>query len=87
MNKNYMTKSLGEITLNTATINRNFRIKISGVVNGVKVNKLVGVSGLLEALGGSWSKLVKFVLRAFNTLADKCACKIYGGAMVTFYAK
>ena len=87
MNKNYMTKSLGEITLNTATINRNFRIKISGVVNGVKVNKLVGVSGLLEILGGSWQKLVKFVLRAFNSLTDKCACKIYGGAMVTFYAK
>ena len=87
MNKNYLTKSYGEIQLNTETINRNFRIKVNGIVNGVKVNKLVGVSGLLAILGGSWDKLVKFVLRAFNNLTDKCACKIYGGATVTFYAK
>ena len=87
MNKNYLTKSYGEITLNTTTINRNFRIKVNGYVNGQKINKLVGVSGLLEILGGCWDKLVKFVLRAFNNLTDKCACKIYGGATVTFYAK
>lgn len=87
MNKNYFTKSYGEIQLTTAAINSNFRIKVYGIVNGVKVNKLVGVSGLLAILGGSWDKLVKFVLRAFNSLADKCACKIYCGAQVTFYAK
>ena len=87
MNKTYFTKSLGQIVLNTKTINKNFRIKVSGIVNGVRVNKLVGVRGLLAILGGSWQKLVKMVLRAFNCLADKCACKIYGGAKVTFYAK
>lgn len=87
MNKIYFTKSYGEIQLTTAVINRNFRIKVSGMVNSERVNKLVGVKGLLEILGGSWDKLVKFVLRAFNSLADKCACKIYGGATVTFYAK
>ena len=87
MNKNYLTKSYGEIQLNTATINRNFRIKVSGMFNGKYINKLVGVKGLLEILGGSCEKLVKMVLRAFNSLADKCACKIYGGAKVTFYAK
>ena len=86
MNKTYFTKSLGEIQLTTATINRNFRIKVAGIVNGVRVNKLVGVRGLLAILG-SWQKLVKMVLRAFDCLADKCACKIYGGAKVTFYAK
>lgn len=87
MNKIYFTQSYGEIRLTTAMINRNFRIKVSGLVNGQRVNKLVGVKGLLEILGGSWDKLVKFVLRAFNSLTDKCACKIYGGAKVTFYAK
>lgn len=87
MNKIYFTKSYGEIKLTTATINRNFRIKVSGLVNGQRINKLVGVKGLLEILSGSWDKLVKFVLRAFNSLTDKCACKIYGGAKVTFYAK
>lgn len=87
MNKTYLTQSYGKIKLTTATINRNFRIKVSGLANGRRVNKLVGVKGLLEILGGSWNKLVKMVLRAFNSLADKCACKIYGGAKVTFYAK
>lgn len=86
MNKTYMTKSYGEIVLNTATINRNFRIKVAGLVDGVRVNKLVGVRGLLKILG-TWAKVVKFVLRAFDCLADKCVCKIYGGAKVTFYAK
>ena len=87
MNKIYFTQSLGEIKLTTAEINRNFRIKVNGIVNGQYVSKLVGVRGLLEILGGSWQKLVKMVLRAFNCLDDKCACKIYGGAKVTFYAK
>lgn len=70
-----------------ASVNRNFRIKVNGIVNGVKVNTLVGVDGLLNLLGGCIDKLIKFVERAFNSLADKCACKIYGGATVTFYAK
>lgn len=68
-------------------INRNFRIKVSGVVNGVRRNILVGVSGLLEILGGSVAKLQKFIDRAFNSMADKCRCKLYGGAAITFYAK
>lgn len=87
MNKKYYTKSLGEITLNTATINRNFRIKVNGIVNGQYISKLVGVKGLLAILGGDMKKLIKMVLHAFDCLADKCACKIYGGAKVTFYAK
>ena len=87
MNKTYLTQSYGQIVLNTATINRNFRIKVNGFINGVYVSKLVGVRGLLEILGGAWEKLVKMALRAFNSLTDKCACKIYGGAKVTFYAK
>lgn len=73
--------------INSKVINKNFRIKVAGMVNGKKVNKLVGVSGLLEILGGCWKKLVKFVERAFACMADKCICKIYGGAKVTFYAK
>lgn len=86
MNKTYLTKSYGEIVLTTAAINRNFRIKINGIVNGEYVSKLVGVRGLLELLG-SWAKVVKFALRAFDCLDDKCVCKVYGGAKVTFYAK
>lgn len=87
MNKTYFTSSYGLVVLTTAAINRNFRIKVNGIVNGKYVSKLVGVRGLLSILGGSWDKLVKLVLRAFNCLADKCACKLYGGAKITFYAK
>lgn len=68
-------------------VNRNFRIKVHGFVNGVKRNVLVGVTGLLEILGGSIEKMCKFVERAWNCPEDKCACKIYGGAMITFYVK
>lgn len=40
-------------------INKNFRIKVSGIDNeGNRINKLVGVSGLLNLIG--------------ETLADKC---------------
>ena len=88
--KTYVTKSAGQISFDrnhTEVINRNFRIKVSGIVNGQRVNKLVGITGLLEVLGNYWDKLVKFVLRAFDSLADKCTCKVYGGATVTFYAK
>lgn len=87
MNKTYFTKSLGRVFLTSAKINKNFRIKVYGFVDGVKVNKLVGVSGLLEILGGSLEKLVKMVLRAMNCLDSKCTCKLYRGAKVTFYAK
>ena len=64
---NYNTQSFGEVELTTKFINRNFRIKVNGNVNGQKVNKLVGVTGLLELLGNSIEKLIKFVLRAMNS--------------------
>ena len=35
----------------TKEINRNFRIKINGIVDGKKVNKLVVVKGLIELIG------------------------------------
>lgn len=76
-------KSISEIT---TLVNREFRIKVYGVINGVKRNMLVGVDGLLQILG-SIEKLVKFVERAFASFNDKVACKIYGGAKVTFYCK
>ena len=35
----------------TREINRNYKIKVAGLVDGSKVNTLVGVSGLLELVG------------------------------------
>lgn len=71
----------------TAFINRNFRIKVFGMVDGKKVNKLVGVSGLLELLNGDTEKMDKYITRSLKSMQDKTCCKIYGGAMVTFYVK
>lgn len=73
--------------MNTSFINRNFRIKVSGMVAGTKVNSLVGVAGLVVILNGDESKAEKYVERAYNSAADKYTCKIYGGARITFYAK
>ena len=35
----------------TKEINRSFKIKVNGIVNGKKVNVLVGVSGLIKIVG------------------------------------
>lgn len=47
-------------------INKNFRIKVSGIDNeGNRINKLVGVSGLLNLIGETLAD--KFVTRAFES--------------------
>lgn len=72
-------------TYSTKEINREFLIKVTGIVNGVKKNTLVGVSGLLKVLG-SMEKLQKFVARAMKSLEDKVVCKVYGQPIaISFY--
>lgn len=66
-------------------INQSFKIKVFGIVNGCKVNTLVGVSGLLAILNGDKDKLFKMVTRAFASGKDRTDCKIYGGARISFY--
>lgn len=68
----------------TSQINREWKIKVYGLVNGVKVNKLVGVSGLIALIGVEMAN--KLVCRAFDALADKVACKLRRGIKITFYA-
>jgi hypothetical protein len=68
----------------TKEINRNLKIKVNGIVNGKKVNVLVGVSGLIKIVGGI--KLVNRLLkRAFNCYGDKEVCKLRRGVKITFY--
>lgn len=68
----------------TKEINRNFKIKVNGIVNGKKVNVLVGVSGLIKIVGDI--KLVNRLLkRAFNCYGDKEVCKLCRGVKITFY--
>lgn len=75
------------LAFSTSEINRNYRIKVYGLdENGNKVNKLVGVSGLL-ALVGDIALVNRLLKRAFNCLLDACVCKLRRGLKITFYGK
>jgi hypothetical protein len=73
------------LNYSTREINRNFKIKVSGYVNGKKVNTLVGVSGLIRMLDGAIDLVNRLLDRAFNSLGDKCICKLRRGVKVSFY--
>lgn len=70
----------------TSEINRNFKIKVSGYVNGRKVNTLVGVSGLIRLLDGAIDLINRLLDRAFGCMEDKCICKLRRGVKVSFYS-
>lgn len=68
----------------TKQINRDYKIKVSGLYNGEKVNTLVGVSGLVRMVGDI--ELTNRLLdRAFSCMNDKCVCKLRRGIKVSFY--
>lgn len=66
----------------TKSINRNLRIKVNGIVDGKKINKLVGVKGLIGV--GMANKMLR---RAFNGKDDKTVCKLRRGIKISFYIK
>lgn len=68
----------------TSEINRNYKIKINGIVNGKKVNMLVGVSGLIKIVGDI-DLVNRLLKRAFNCIGDKEVCKLRRGVKITFY--
>jgi len=74
-----------ELDYSTADINLNFRIKVSGTRDGIKYNKLVGVSGLIKILGLELAN--KLINRAFNSQDDNIYCKLRTRLLVTFYSK
>lgn len=74
------------LTYSTTAINKNFRLKVKGVDNnGNKLNKLVGVSGLISLIGEEL--LNKFLDRAFACMDDVCVCKLRRGLKISFYVK
>lgn len=74
------------LAYDTKVINRNWRIKVSGVdAQGNRVHKLVGVKGIIELIG--IEMLNKLLKRAFTCLQDKCVCKLRRGLKVSFYNK
>lgn len=61
----------------------NFRIKVNGIVDGKKINTLVGVSGLIKLVGIEMAN--KMIRRAFNGKGDKMECKLRRSIKVVFY--
>lgn len=68
----------------TKEINRNYKIKVSGMFEGAKVNTLVGVSGLVRMVNDI--ELTSRLLdRAFDCMGDVCVCKLRRGIKISFY--
>lgn len=77
-------KVMASLKYTTKEINRNYKIKVSGIYEGSKVNTLVGVSGLLRMVGDI--ELTNRLLdRAFNDMTDCCVCKLRRGIKISFY--
>ena len=67
-------------------INTNFRLKVYGLDgNGNRINKLVGVAGLIALIGVEL--LNKFIDRALKAGLDCCRCKLRRGLQVSLYVK
>lgn len=68
----------------TTYINRNYLIKVYGFDNeGKRINKLVGVSGLLALIGVELAN--KFISRAEKAAADCTVCKLRRGLKICLY--
>ena len=73
-----------KLNYTTREINKNYKIKVSGIYEGSKINTLVGVSGLLKFVNDI--ELTNRLLdRAFATMDDKVVCKLHRGLRVSFY--
>jgi len=68
----------------TRRINGNYKIKVSGIYEGKKVNTLVGVSGLLKMVDDI-DLTNRLLDRAFNNMTDVCVCKLRRGIKISFY--
>lgn len=69
----------------TREINANYKIKVSGLFDGKKINTLVGVAGLVRIVADL--ELTNRLLdRAFASLEDKVTCKLRRGIKISFYA-
>lgn len=72
------------LNYSTKQINGNFKIKVAGIFENEKISTLVGVSGLLRMVGDV--ELTNRLLdRAFDSMGDKCVCKLRRGIKVSFY--
>ena len=68
----------------TREINGNYKIKVSGLFDGKKINTLVGVSGLVRIVA-DMELCNRLLDRAFSCMDDKITCKLRRGIRITFY--
>lgn len=73
-----------ELVYTTREINRNFKIKVTGMYEGKKLHTIVGVSGLINIIG-DLNLTNRLLERAFKSTDDKCSCKLRRGIRVDFY--
>lgn len=71
------------LNYSTREVNRNFKIKVSGIVGDTKYHFLVGVYGLLNIVGCEMAN--KLLSRAFRSKEEKQVCKLRRGIKITFY--
>lgn len=79
-------KKTATLRYSSKFINRNYRLKVSGVdALGNRINKLVGVAGLLALIGVEmFNKLLDRAARCFE---DIFVCKLRRGLKISFYSK
>lgn len=73
-----------ELKYTKSEINRNFKIKVAGIVDGKKVNTLVGVAGLVKMVEDI-DLTNRLLDRAFESAGDVCYCKLRRGVKISFY--
>lgn len=84
--KNGKKMNTAALNYTTREINHNFRIKVYGVDgNGKRINRLVGVSGLIALIGIEFVN--KFLAKAFGCLEDVFVARLRRGIKISFYAK
>lgn len=73
-------------TLNftSRSINKDYKIKVYGEFEGKKINTLVGVTGFLKIVGDI-DLANRLLQRAFDSMDDKCVCKLRRGIKISFY--
>lgn len=75
---------MANLVYSTRTINRSFKIKVTGEYKGKKLNTLVGVKGLIEFVDDI--PLTNRILdRAFRSKDQKCICRLRRGIAISFY--
>ena len=82
----YPEKIMMALNYTTQEINRNFIIKVNGMVDEVKVNIAVGVRGLRRIVNND-DLCNRLLDRAFDSMNDKVVCKLRRGIKISFYYK